>query len=140
MKSDTCYELTDTWTNILTISTCVWNMSNHMVSVVLYGLTYLLFFKISLRWVSIVFDLSLTVYFRFQNYRNTDTIFISDNIVSFRFRWKKCESENDRAFRRSFSSLNIFMQTVQTMHLICSHNKYLIKELDSSITILIRKC
>ena len=36
---------TDTWTNILTISTCVWNMSNHMVSIVLYDLTYLSFFK-----------------------------------------------------------------------------------------------
>ena len=51
--------------------------------------TYLSFFKISFRWVSIVFDVSSTVYFRFRNYRITDAVFISDNIISFSFSMKK---------------------------------------------------
>ena len=78
-----------------------------MVSVVLYGLTYLLFFKLSFQWVSIVFDVSSTVYFRFRNYRITDVVFISDNIVSFSFLMKKCESESDGFFHRSF--LTVFI-------------------------------
>ena len=36
--------------------------------------------------------------FLFPNYRNTDAIFVSDNIVSFLFSMKKCES--DGAFRQ----------------------------------------
>ena len=108
MKWDTCHGWTDTWTNILTISTCVWNMSNHIVIVVIYGLTYLSFFKISFQWVSIVFDVSSTAYFRFQNYRITDVVFISDNVVLFPFPMKKKnESESGGAFRRSFPTVFI---------------------------------
>jgi len=106
MKWDTCHRWTDIWTNILTISTCIWNMSNQ-VSVVLYGLIYLSFFKISFQWVSIVSDVSSTVYFRFRNYRITDVVFIFDNIVSFSFPMKKCESESGGAFRRSFPTIFI---------------------------------
>ena len=110
MKWDTCHGWTDTWTNILTISTCVWNMSNHIVIVVIYGLTYLSFFKISFWWVLFVFDVSSTVYFRFWNYRITYVVFISDNIVSFSFSIRKCESESGGVFRRCFrpfSSLSV---------------------------------
>ena len=89
MKWDTCHGWMYTWINISTTSTCVWNVSSHMVSVVLYGLTYLSFFKISFQWVSIVFDVSSTAYFRFQNYRITDVVFISDNVVLFPFPMKK---------------------------------------------------
>ena len=81
-------------------------MSNQ-VSVVLYGLIYLSFFKISFQWVSIVSDVSSTVYFRFRNYRITDVVFIFDNIVSFSFPMKKCESESGEAFRRSFPTVFI---------------------------------
>ena len=111
MKWDTCHGWTDTWTNILTISTCVWNMSNHIVIVVIYGLTYLSFFKISFQWVSIVFDVSSTAYFCFQNYRITDVVFISDNVILFPFPMKKnmkvkvVEPFADRF--RPFSSLAI---------------------------------
>ena len=63
-------------------------MSNQ-VSVVLNGLIYLSFFKISFQWVSIVFDVSSTAYFCFQNYRITDVVFISDNVVLFPFPMKK---------------------------------------------------
>jgi len=81
-------------------------MSNQ-VSVVLNGLIYLSFFKISFQWVSIVSDVSSTVYFRFRNYRITDVVFIFDNIVSFSFPMKKCESESGEAFRRSFPTVFI---------------------------------
>ena len=81
-------------------------MSNQ-VSVVLNGLIYLSFFKISFQWVSIVSDVSLTVYFRFRNYRITDVVFIFDNIVSFSFPRKKCKSESGGAFRRSFPTVFI---------------------------------
>ena len=81
-------------------------MSNH-VSVVLNGLIYLSFFKISFQWVSIVSDVSSTVYFRFRNYRITDVVFIFDNIVSFSFPMKKCKSESGGAFRRSFPTVFI---------------------------------
>ena len=82
-------------------------MSNHIVIVVIYGLTYLSFFKISFQWVSIVFDVSSTAYFRFQNYRITDVVFIFDNIVSFSFSMKQYESESGGAFHRSFPTVFI---------------------------------
>ena len=93
--------------NILTISTYVWNVSSYMVYVVLYSLTYLSFFKISSWWVSIVIDVFSIVYFRFQNYRNTDGIFIFDNIESLPFPIKKYESESDEAFHQSFPTVFI---------------------------------
>ena len=83
----------DTWINILIISICVWNVLIHMVSVVLYGLIYFLFFKISFRWISIIIDIFSIVYFYFQNYCNIDGVFTSDNIVAFLFLVKKYESD-----------------------------------------------
>ena len=56
---------------------------------------------------SIIFDVSSTVYFRFRNYRITHVVFIFDNIVSFSFPMKKCESESGGAFRRSFPTIFI---------------------------------
>ena len=75
-----------------------------MVSVVLYGLTYLSFFKISFLRVSIVINVFSIVYFRFRNYHAT---FVSDNIVSLSFPIKNYESESDGAFRRSFPTIFI---------------------------------
>jgi len=60
-----------------------------MISVVLYGFDIFIIFKISFRWISIIIDVLSIVYFRFQNYRNTDAVFISDNIRSFSFPMKK---------------------------------------------------
>jgi len=48
---------------------------SHIVSVVLYGLTYLSSFKESFRWISIIVDVFSSVYSRFRNYHNTDVIF-----------------------------------------------------------------
>ena len=78
-----------------------------MVRVVLYDLTYLSFFKISFRQVSIVIDVVSIVYFRFQNYHDTDVVFVSDNIVSFSFSMKNCESESGETFYRSFPTVFI---------------------------------
>jgi hypothetical protein len=58
------------------LSTCVWNVASYMVSVVVYGLIYLSFSKISFRWVSIIIDVFSIVYFRFRNYHNTDAVFL----------------------------------------------------------------
>jgi hypothetical protein len=46
-------------------------------------------FEISSEWGLIVIDGFSTVYFCFQNYRNTDAVFVSDNIVSFSFLIKR---------------------------------------------------
>ena len=81
-------------------------MSNQ-VSVVLNGLIYLSFFKVSFQWVLIVSDVSSTVYFRFRNYRNTGVVFISENIIPLSFPMKKYKSENDGVFRRSFPTVFI---------------------------------
>ena len=45
--------------------------------------------SVSFQWVSIVIDVFSIVYFRFQNYRNTDAIFIFDNIETLPFPIKK---------------------------------------------------
>ena len=69
----------DTWINILTIIICARNVSSYMVRVVLYVLTYLSSFKISFQYISIIIDMFSIVYFYFQNYYNTDVVFVSDN-------------------------------------------------------------
>ena len=77
-------------------------MSTHMVSVVLYDLTYLSFSKYYFDRFRCVLD----CIFCFLNYRITNVIFIFDKI-SFRFWLKKYESESGGAFRRSFPTVFI---------------------------------
>ena len=47
IKWDTCHGWMDAWIDILTISICARNVSSHMVRILVYGLIYLSFFKIS---------------------------------------------------------------------------------------------
>ena len=52
-----------------------------MIRVMLNGMTYLSFFTISFRQVSIVINVISIVYFSFRNYHDIDVIFVFDNIV-----------------------------------------------------------
>ena len=116
MKWDTCYGWTDTWTNILTISTYVWNMSNHMVSVVLYGLTYLSFFKISFRSVSMcprpyIFVSEIT----------TLPMLFSFSIISYRFRfqWKNVKVKVVEPFADRFLPFSSRSTGCKTARVVC---------------------